>query len=181
MKLKAREAREMPIIGGSVDRRTLEHLYNAYNDETIHSYFCFLCSERHVHVESRDQHEDTRYKGTIEYHTVKRLVAWLEPQEGDTSDTKWTENFDFDTFVQRYMPWATEAESEVKPTQGSSNSTRNPEHGFVRTSWEWKRRIVHGKRNKVALCCPEDIRRSKRCNHDEHTLCGACQIPLCFE
>ena len=38
MKVKAREAREMPIIGGSVDRRTLEHLYNAYNDDTIHCY-----------------------------------------------------------------------------------------------------------------------------------------------
>lgn len=88
----------MPIAGGSVDRRTLEHLYNAYNDDTIHCYMCFLCSEKHVHVKSLDHHEDAKYKGTIEYHTVKRLVAWLEPQEGDSSDVKWVEDFYFDTF-----------------------------------------------------------------------------------
>ena len=35
MKVKARCAREMPITGGAIDRRTLEHLYSAYNDDTI--------------------------------------------------------------------------------------------------------------------------------------------------
>ena len=61
------------------------------------------------------------------------------------------------------------------------------EHGFVENSWEWKRDIncVNYKdevQTKRALCCPEDVRHSKKCNHDlKRMLCRHCSIPLCLE
>ena len=187
-KMKLRE--RMPIVGLSLDRRVLEHLSNAYNDDTIHCYICFLCAEKHVHVGGFDRNgEPSRYKGTIEYHEVRQVMQRIA-----NNDKKWDENFDFDLWVQRYAPdiavparKATSTDAGSRPSATATGQAEEHEHGYAPNSWEWKRNINCVKYNetvqtKPALCCPEDVRRNHhKCKHDEHTLCGACEIPLCLE
>ena len=41
------ERRRMPRVGVSVDRRTIAHVLEAYNDETIKELMCFVCGQLH--------------------------------------------------------------------------------------------------------------------------------------
>jgi hypothetical protein len=187
IKVKARE--RMLTVSLAQDRRTSRYLSKAYNDDTIHCYICFICAEKHVHVGGfveRGEHcgKASQYKGTIEYHTVGSVMRWIED-----FDEKWEENFDFDTWMERYAPAHRETnvreESEHAKPEASVNEKL--EHGFVEKSWEWKRDIdcVNYKdevQTKRALCCPEDVRHSSRCAHElNRTLCRHCSIPLCLE
>ena len=49
-------------------------------------------------------------------------------------------------------------------------------------NWEW-RRIFRFKKDgdRVALCCPEDIRRGQQCAHETEVVCQHCQMPICFD
>ena len=77
IRVKARE--RMLIISPAQDRRTSRYLSKAYNDDTIHCHICFICAEKHVQVGGfveRGEHcgKASQYKGTIEYHTVRRVM-----------------------------------------------------------------------------------------------------------
>ena len=50
-------------------------------------------------------------------------------------------------------------------------------------SYAWQRRLlIPEKGQRVALlCCPEDVKKGKRCQHSDGDTCGLCEIPLCWE
>ena len=152
MKFKA-EAGDMPEVNGAVDRRSLTYLHAALGDTDVHAYFCFICNERHLHLRSYDHRQYSKYKGTIEYFSLRDIYYAMNCGEKKNTEAfkgKWDANFSWDLFVERYMqPWAGEA---------CENS--QPEHGFVSSSWEWRRQLcfdVEGKKRRTAVCCPEDV------------------------
>ena len=181
------ENSDMPEVGGALDRRTLAYLHTASGDRDVHAYYCFICSERHVHLRSSgiDHREWTRFKGTIEYFTLKKIMsAMLGGRRMDQllMKAKWKANFDFQLFVERYMqPWMQRAGSEAGAAQ--------PEHGFAHDSTEWKRFICFdaaGKVRRAAICCPEDVDSSsaecrKLHGGDPTVVCWNCRIPVCLE
>ena len=171
LKHKCREC--MPITSLSQDRRTGEYLSAAYNEESINCYMCFVCGEEHLHLAGFDRFGDaSHYKGSIEYVTIGQLMQRI----GDNHH-KWDENFDYDLWKERYAP----------KLQSAHSNACGKEHGFSDASWEWKRSIAvvpykGGVHTKQALCCPEDVRsHPSRCDHEKHTLCKHCSVPMCLE
>ena len=124
---------QMQIASLSQDRRALEPLGHAYNDEVIHCYMWFICAEKHLHLAGWGRYgEPSQYKGGIVYLKVRRVMRVIED-----SEDKWDENFDFDVWLQRYGPRMARA-----PERSSSSKDGKPprelEHGYVEGSWEWK-------------------------------------------
>jgi hypothetical protein len=65
--VKVKSRQQMQIASLAQDRRTLEHLGHAYNDDTIHCYICFICAEKHLHIGGWDRYgEPSKYNGGIE-------------------------------------------------------------------------------------------------------------------
>ena len=130
MKLKL-ETGDMPEVNGAVDRRTLTYLHTAMGDNDVHAYFCFVCSERHVHLRSYDHRQYAKFKGTIELFPLRDIFKAMlcgKKKDDDAFKGKWNANFSWQQFVTRYMqPWVRE---------GSSSTPTQPEHGFVHDSWE---------------------------------------------
>ena len=180
--VKVKFRAQMQIASLAQDRRTLEHLGHAYSDATIHCYMCFICAEKHLHIGGCDRYgEPSYYKGGIEYQKVGRVMRAIED-----NDAKWDENFDFDVWLQRYGPRISRATTSVSGSCDGRTS-KEPEHGYVEGSWEWKRTVNcvnygDAVQEKNALCCPEDVRRHRwKCKHPERVLCPNCEIPVCLE
>ena len=182
VKFKA-ESGDMPEVNGAVDRRTLTYLHTAMGDKDVHAYFCFICAERHVHLRSYDHRRGSKYKGTIEYFTLRNILTAMQCGQNNPNREafkgKWDANFSWKLFVERYMqPWVREP-----------STTSEPEHGFVHTSWEWRRRLclnAAGKLFRSAVCCPEDVDSSSpscKMQHgqNETDVCLDCKIPVCLE
>ena len=70
---------QMQISSLAQDRRALEHLGHAYNDDTIHCYMCFIFARKHLHIGGWDRNgEPSKYKGGIEYHKAKQVMRVIE-------------------------------------------------------------------------------------------------------
>ena len=142
---------------------------------------CFVWAENQ-HIVGWDRSgESSQYKGGIEYQEVRRVMRVIEEKE-----VKWDEIFDFDVWLQRYGPRMARATETVSSSK-EGTPLKEPEHGYVKGSWEWKRTFncVHygdAVQEKNALCCPEDVRRDRRkCKHSERILRPACEITTCLE
>ena len=158
--LKVQFRAQMQIASLAQDRRTLEHLGHAYNDDSIHCYMCFLCAEKHLHIAGWDRYgEPSEYKGGIEYQKVEKVMNAI----GD-NDAKWDENSDFDVWLKRYGP---SISRDTQKVSGATNGKmlKEPDHGYVEGSSEWKRtlncvRYGDATKEKNALCCPEDVQQA---------------------
>ena len=54
--------------------------------------------------------------------------------------------------------------------------------GLHPEAFEWKRKVERENGMHEALCNPEDVIRTKKCQaHDENTVCPDCMIPICDE
>ena len=51
--------------------------------------------------------------------------------------------------------------------------------GMKKDCWEWSRNVVRGGETRRLLCCPEDVRKSTKCHHEDEFVCGDCDIPIC--
>ena len=49
------------------------------------------------------------------------------------------------------------------------------QHGI----FEWKRKVQRSSGSEEAFCCPQDVRRSPKCKHDDISVCSLCDIPIC--
>ena len=87
-------------------------------------------------------------------------------------DGAFKHNLDFDHFVKQF--------ATQRPGEADSPYLGAPE--LEEGNWEW-RRIFHFKKDgdRVALCCPEDIRRGQQCAHETEVVCQHCQMPICFD
>ena len=179
---------DMPIVGGAIDRRTATYWHNALGNDAVHCHMCFLCSERMLHVKSFTHHKNQRYTGEIEHHSWEDVINDMTGHKKEAPaetrqalfDAKWRANFDYEAFVANYMTeW-----KDRKPEEGTM------EHGFVYGSREWMRRMWYPKFANLtkdnfvtAVCCPEDVLPSDKCQHtrDSDYICPCCLLPLCLE
>ena len=96
---KEKERQRVPLVGLSVDRRTLRHLQEVLQPKSVQCLMCFVCSEKHLCIRDMDRDGRIVNKGDIAYHTIG---AFNEHACQDTADRKFTENLDFKTYCDRY-------------------------------------------------------------------------------
>ena len=53
--VREKEREHMPLIGPTVDRRTLSMVNNMCCDDTVKGMVCFVCAQVHTHVASWNQ------------------------------------------------------------------------------------------------------------------------------
>ena len=56
-----RERERMPLIGPSIDRRTLALLQRVHNSDTIKSLVCFVCGQIRTYMKHERHHWEIRY------------------------------------------------------------------------------------------------------------------------
>ena len=173
-----REREHMPLIGPSVDRRTLALLSRLANSTTIQSMMCFCCAQLGTHVRSWDRmyrcgqhgvggrHVGHNYsKGDICMFTVEESLLAYHEQDCEG----FLRHFSRDRFRHVY---ATERPGDGNPFENA------PELDDGQT--EWLRVLNVSGVPVVLLCCPEDTKRCEGCRlKPEGEMCKRCQIPLC--
>ena len=86
----------------------------------------FFCAEMHLHIAGWDRYgEPSQYKGGIEYQKIGRVMRAME-------ETRLSE---MRVSTSTCGSHATETVSNSK----DGNTLKEPEHGYVGGSWEWKR------------------------------------------
>jgi len=182
-----RERENVPLIGPSVDRRTLSLVTRLANSETISSLACFACSQVHTHVKMwNSMYEDQRVPGAWGEDDDEDVRSWQRNvSQGDiryipalmkylaNNRTAFIDNFYLRTFKARY--------ASEKTTGGNSleNATE-----LRAGNYEWVRVLITTAAQPKLLCCPEDVRRGTHplapCKaHARHELCPNYEITLC--
>ena len=173
-----REREHMPLIGPSVDRRTLALVSRLANSSTIQSLVCFCCAQVRTHVRPWDKmydcgqrgvggrHTGHKYsRGDIRMYTVEESLHAYQERDSDG----FLRDFSRDRFRHVY--------GAERP--GDGNPFENaPELDDGQT--EWLRVLDVSGVSVVLLGCPEDTKRCQGCCHKpEGEICKRCQIPLC--
>ena len=138
-----RERERMPLIGPSVDRRTLALLQRVYNSDAVKSLVCFVCGQIHTFL----KHEPHFWQ--IRYDTG----ALFDEMQG--KDLKVLElNCGLREFQKRYARGGKD-EGNVFFDAGE----------FQETSWEWKRSFVWSNKNRTRLSSKIGWRFASRISH----------------
>ena len=58
----------VPLVGASIDRRSLLHVGEVLNDDAIHVLICFICGCKHIQHTGYNFFGDVTEKGTIRLH-----------------------------------------------------------------------------------------------------------------
>ena len=174
-----REREHIPLIGPSVDRRTLAWIVRIMKSENIESLICFACAQVRTHVAFWDKmHEksstDPDYghlghlsASEIKLHTVQASLLQMEASDTEAFQLNFCRNYYKDRYAQ---------------SDGVRNNPLENAAELQDGAYEWQRRLLHrgGSENALdILCCPEDVRRSETCKHASNELCKKCSIPLC--
>ena len=163
----------MPLIGPSVDRRTLTLVCRLARSETLRGLVCFTCAQVFTSVTSWERmhgpapsREALDSKAAIRMCNVGETLLKLE----GTDLSAFMRNCSLELFRKRYGQ-----EDSPNGSPFASAPELAPDAG------EWQRRLlIPSKGQEVSLlCCPEDARRGSRCRHSDVQLCAECSIPLC--
>ena len=153
-----RERERMPVIGPSVDRRTLRLLNAVCNSSTVCSLACFCCCQVRTRVESW---EAVNASDIMLHKVARSLCAFAneapEQFERACSYAWWLENYG-------------KAEERLL---GAANPPPEKQ--------PWTRLLVFpeaGRTPEMLLCNPEDVVQCRR-HLGTRTLCGDCSVPLC--
>lgn len=162
------ERRELPKTDLGVDRRVLAHLREVYRDETVQTLICIACAEKNMYLRGHDRFGAPADVGEIRYRSLRDLDRIIKDR-GHNGVFK--HNFDFEPFRLQY--------ATTTPEEGLSPLAEAPELGPE--NLEWRRIFQLSTGNAIAICCPEDIQQTARCNHSLHVVCGHCRLPICDE
>ena len=153
-----RERERMPVIGPSVDRRTLRLLNAVCNSSTVCSLACFCCCQVRTRVESW---EAVNASDIMLHKVARSLCAFAneapEQFERACSYAWWLENYG-------------KAEERLL---GAANPPPEKQ--------PWTRLLVFpeaGRTPEMLLCNPEDVVQCRR-HLGTRSLCGDCSVPLC--
>ena len=169
-----KEQEHVPIIGPSLDRKMLTLMVKALNSQTVEALICFACANVHTHVRKWD-----KMCGVDEMHVCHDSHSAIQMHKVEYSLWKWAEkfpeafnvNFNLALFKERY---ATDGQQDGNPF---AHCTELDEGDL-----EWQREMFFRDPSidpVRLLCCPEDVRRSPSCKHEQGQLCGDCEIPIC--
>ena len=175
-----REREHVPLLGPSVDRRTLALLTRLANSDTVSSLVCFACGQVHTHVQSWTQmYHDRRENSAYQSWTSRSAIRYLRVEDGlmrllQKDATSFEGNFDLNVFKQRY---ATAPASEGSPFDDAKDLRSG--------NYELQRVLTCTPARPTLLGCLEDVLRVVRrggqscTRHGDHELCQNCEIPLC--
>lgn len=152
-------------VGLSVDRRTLVHLGETFEENNIKCLMCFVCGCKYLYHQGFNKFGDPINKGDIDYHEdIDRVLSRL--LHGDKKHSL-QQAFSFNLSRKRF-----------KDRFGEAVRT---DDSFANDTWEWKRITHHNGEDEEVMCNPEDVLRSTLCLHDDHIVCSKCRIPFCNE
>jgi len=164
-----KEREHMPIIGPSIDRRTLTLVCRVAGSDNIQSLMCFCCNQIHTRVSSWERmcSKNPDRRSEIQMYDVKDSLLRLAENDWEA----FCLNFSCDLFRDRY---ATDDAAEGNPFKDAEELRDG--------NYEWRRRVLVDKaRIFEVLCCPEDCEKTDRCKHPDGQLCKFCRIPLCWQ
>ena len=153
----------VPRVGLAVDRRTLVHLGETFEENNIKCLMCFVCGCKYLYHQGFNKFGEPVNKGDINYHSdTDRVLSRL--LHGDKKDSL-NQAFSFNMSRKRFKDHFGEA---VRTDDSFANDT-----------WEWKRITHRNGEDEEVMCNPEDVLRSTLCLHDDHIVCSKCRIPFC--
>ena len=156
------ERKGIPAHGLAVDRRTMNIVTSAYNDDRIRSLVCFCCGQIYTSWVGLDlvHGNPSAVKSPIcmldGAYVIEELIGTHEVRKL---------NFEEVVFRERYMQQGTSLHGEAMLREDC---------------WEWRRTLLY--RNGISvpiICCPEDIQICSSTAHSDHEICGKCRLPLC--
>ena len=186
--VQEREREQIPLLGPSVDRRTLALVGKVANSDTISSLMCFACAQIRTHVESwnglydptstgLDKEEAQERLGTRRYRSVGEIsycpVKFSLLRQYDENRTAFFGNFSWTRCKAAYASDRTPGGNVFEGTSA-----------LRETGTEWRRIVRLGRSGQddvPLLCCPEDVKPCRWGKHGSDVLCGECEIPLCLE
>ena len=163
------ERRGVPSIGTSIDRRTMEHLVQVYNDRRIKSLICFCCAQIHV--------DTGRLRSRIKFLSLRWFLGL--PLKSISK------NFSMSKFNDRYRKSGTPLAfrgPDASPdfSDWSLMLTKSLVDAYLRECPEREddAEALRALTSDALLCCPEDL-RCLVSNHGDKDVCLSCQIPIC--
>ena len=160
--LAEQERQSCPRLGIATDRRALLHLGETFKEENISTLMCYVCSCKKMCHEGFEKFGAPLQKGDIAYRSNEKVLRETLLKHAD-ENTFWKHNSSHKRF---------------KAKHGDAVRT---DDGMREDSYEWKRKIDNEGSIDEALCCPEDVRKSPHCSHDDTFICAKCRIPVCNE
>ena len=162
--IRVKERKGIPAHGVSLDRRTMNLVTSAYNDDRIRSLVCFCCGQIYTSWVGLDV-------VSSEFHTVKSPICMvagsylIETLIGHHEVRKL--NFEEVVFRERYM---------------AEGSSLHREAMLQNDCWEWRRNLLYKNGISVPIiCCPEDVKMCSAEAHGADTICEHCHVPLCIK
>ena len=90
----------VPLVGTSIDRRSLVHVGEVLKEDAIHVFMCFVCACKHIQHTGYNAFGDVTEKGTIKLHSSpNRLLESLFHGRGDKKmDVAFDYNLSYEFF-----------------------------------------------------------------------------------
>ena len=133
----------VPRVGHSVDRRTLLHLGETFQEDKVKCLMCFVCGCKHLFHYGYDKFGREVSKGDIDYMQRGEqgdLFNLLHGgQDGKALGRAFEVNLSRKKFKRRYGAAVANDES------------------FANDTWEWKRLTVRSGQLQEVMCNPEDV------------------------
>jgi len=156
----------MPVLGMSTDRRTLQHVGEVLREDSVSVLMCFICACKHIRHRGYDLFGRPIEKGKIYCPTNDKVLrGLLHGSEEESTEQSFEYNLSCDFWKKRRLHEAVEMDPFFPDEE----------------TFEWSRRVTRHDVQKTMLCCPEDVRRSSRCKHEDTEVCWRCEIPVCNE
>jgi hypothetical protein len=164
-----REREHVPLLGPSIDRRSLSLVCKLARSENLQALICFGCAQLHTWVRCWQGTKKTQFQshGNIRMKSVQGSLLSLENKNPEL----FMRAFSVEGFKARY----------ARDDAPGGNPFANDDV-LSSDCWEWRRRLLLPSKDQHVdiLCCPEDVERSKHCiAHEDFELCHGCRIPLC--
>ena len=178
----------MPLIGPSVDRRSLAYVHQVCQSKNVEALMCFTCGQIHTHVACWDRlwQGSSDSRSAIRFYKVKDSLfpllipkPWESAEEAAHARQVYNKNLLKAEFIDRFA--------------SAQNGTDDPWHnaselGDNDTEWQRSLRvggILFGKklpdRTDRVICCPEDAKPCSTCALTPDVRCGSCEVALCSD
>ena len=160
--LAEQERQCCPRLGIATDRRALLHLGETFKEENVTTLMCYVCSCKKMCHQGFGKFGAVLQKGDISYRCDEKLLRDKLLKHADNNPT-WQHN------------------SSHKRFKGKHGDAVDTDPHMNDDSYEWKRKIDDHGVTDDAMCCPEDVKKSPQCTHDDTFVCCKCRIPVCNE
>ena len=157
-----KERQSVPLLGHSIDRRVMQHVSEVFTNDTVQVLMCFICACKELAHSGYDKFGKGLEKGNICYRRGNKK-ALLSILQGDPANDAWEYNMSSKRFKDRF------------------GRTVASDPDMAESSFEWFRKVKRKSGVERILCCPEDVRKTEKCKHDDISVCEHCDIPICNE